>query len=169
MTTVEAPRVEGTPLTIFFDFDPEMALPPKFVWRKMERPLSTRTNHKIVDLLEDAWRVLNEHCLAIGIPECDMIVNVAWNHKSDDALGPRALVGDHFEEGDTLIVNCEPLTKLGEDCCCGHGHGTLHDSAGARGHGDAKGRDGHLKQCDDGDCGHDAGHAGERTHGGGHC
>lgn len=68
-------------LSIFFDFDPEMNLPPNLVWerQKKTRPIAIKSDRKVLDLCKEAGRVLNDYCVEVGLPEFSMFVNVAWN------------------------------------------------------------------------------------------
>lgn len=68
-----------------------------------------------MDLCKAAERVLNAYCVETGFPECNMFVNVAWNEESDDALSPKAVVGDNFVDGDTLVVNADMVKRHDAD------------------------------------------------------
>lgn len=99
--------ITGTPLSVLLDFDPEVEFPLNFAWKKEEMPIQIGSLNSMTDLARAAERDISALVRAT-LPEyphgCHFCITVAWNGNSDDALEPRNIVGDHFEDGDTLFV-----------------------------------------------------------------
>lgn len=82
--------------------------------------MSIGSDQIIMQLTKEAERVVNAHCHASGFPEYGLEVQVAWNQNSEDALGPKSRVRDHFEDGDTMFVHGDlwkkpPKVQISED------------------------------------------------------
>jgi len=95
------------PISIFFDFDPQMCLPLNLVWKKEARPISVWPSHRLMDVCYVAERELNAYCADIGLPEYNLFVNVAWKGGSEDSLRAKSFVRDYFVDGDTMFVQAD--------------------------------------------------------------
>jgi len=99
--------VAADPLQIFLAFDPDTQLPSNFAWDPKARPIKIAGDKTIVELTQAVKGVISAHCFDNGFAEFDLIVNVAWNSKSDKPVRPQNTVASEFEDGDTICVIAE--------------------------------------------------------------